>query len=212
MNAAIGRRFTERMKWAPADDAQLAALWQTCSLNACAVAMGRSTGSIYNRVHKLGLKRTEEYKAITGSGQFGSRPPWNKGLVGYQAGGKSTATQFKQGDKPSNTWQPIGAERTSKDGILYRKVADTGAKSADWKAVHVMVWEERNGALPDGHLVVFRDRNRDNLNPDNLIAVTRAENMRRNSIDRYPPEYRSTAIALGWFNRKLRNMENENTD
>src|SRR3546814_10394578 len=56
-----------------------------------------------------------------------------------------------------------------------RKVADTGIKKADWKAVHVIVWEEHNGPLPDGQIVVFRDRNRENMAPDNLIALTRSE-------------------------------------
>ncbi|WP_313489396.1 HNH endonuclease signature motif containing protein [Stutzerimonas nitrititolerans] len=210
MDPESGRRKTGWKAWSAAEDELLSEYWKTLPLGEVAQRMARSTSSVYNRVQKLKLKRTDEYKAITGCGRIkkGDRP-WNAGLKGWQAGGRAKATQFKPGHKPSNTWRPIGAERTSKDGILFRKVADTGVKKADWKAVHQLTWEEHNGPLPEGHIVVFVDRNRENMDPGNLIAVTRAENMRRNSIDRYPPEYRSTALTLGWFRRKLNKLETE---
>ncbi|MGC5620407.1 HNH endonuclease signature motif containing protein [Enterococcus faecalis] len=208
MNPESGRRKTGWKAWSAADDAQLVEHWKTLPLGDVAQRMGRSTSSVYNRVQKLGLKRTEEYKAITGCGRIkNGSEPWNKGKKGWQAGGRAKETQFKLGDRPSNTWRPIGAERTSKDGVLFRKVADTGIKKTDWKAVHVIAWEEEHGPLPDGYIVVFKDKNRENVAPDNLLALTRADNMRRNSIDRYPPEYRSTALTLGWFRRKLNKLE-----
>lgn len=210
--ADVGRRRVEYRNWTPAEDEQLAAMWQTRSLNDCAADLGRGTGSVYNRVQKLKLKRTDEYKAITGCGRFGTRKPWNAGLKGWKSGGRSKETQFKPGQKPSNTWRPIGAERVSKDGILYRKVADTGVKTTDWRAVHVLTWEADNGRLPEGMIVIFKDRNRENLQPDNLTAITRAENMRRNTIHRYPPEIHQAGIVLGWFRRKLKNMEKQNAD
>jgi hypothetical protein len=211
MNPESGRRKTGWKAWSDKEDAQLAELWKTLALGDVAQQMERSTSSVYNRVQKLGLKRTEQYKAITGCGRIkkGDKP-WNAGLKGWQAGGRAKETQFKLGQKPSNTWRPIGAERISKDGVLFRKVADAGVKKTDWRAAHVLIWEQDNGPLPAGMIVVFRDKNPENLSPDNLLAVTRAENMRRNSIDRYPPEYRSTALTLGWFRRKLNNLEKAN--
>lgn len=207
----IGRRHMTRRAWSKAEDARLAQLYQEHKLADIAEKMGRSISSVANRRVKLGLQRTPEQQARIGNGRFGAgQVPWNAGLKGYQAGGRSVETQFKPGVKPSNTWRPIGAERTSKDGVLYRKVADTGIKRDDWKAVHVLVWEEHNGPLPDGHIVIFKDGNRENFEPENLMALTRAENMRRNSISRYGEDYRSAAIQLGWFKRKLNQMEKEN--
>lgn len=211
----VGRRSITYRSWSPPEDARLAELYKTKPITEISEIMGRSTSSIHNRVQKLGLRRTDEYKAITGSGRFGSgKKPWNAGLKGWQAGGRSKETQFKKGDKPSNTWRPIGAERISKDGILYRKVADTGVKKEDWRAVQVVIWEEHNGPLPDGHIVIFKDGDRENFDPDNLLAMTRADNMRRNSIDRYGSEYRSAALQLSWLKRKLNKLEkeHENTD
>lgn len=206
----IGRRNLSRKPWSKAEDARLTELYQDHKLADIAEKMGRSISSVANRRVKLGLQRTPEQQARIGNGQFGAgQAPWNAGLKGWQAGGRSRETQFKPGVKPSNTWRPIGAERTSRDGILYRKVADTGIKRDDWKAVHVLVWEEHNGPLPDGHIVIFKDGNRENFEPNNLLALTRAENMRRNSISRYGEDYRSAAIQLGWFKRKLNQMEKE---
>lgn len=206
-----GRRRLEYKAWSPAEDARLAELYGLHKLADISRIMGRGISSISNRRQKLGLKRTPEQQALIGNGQFGpGKTPWNAGKKGWQAGGRSKDTQFKPGVKPSNTWRPVGAERMSKDGILYRKVADTGIKRDDWKAVHVLAWEEHNGPLPDGHIVIFKDGNRANFEPDNLQAITRADNMRRNSISRYGEDYRSAAIQLGWFKRKLNQMEKEN--
>ena len=213
MGKNTGRRRLEYKAWTPEEDKLLRELWKTHSLNQCSTVMGRGTSSIYNRVQKLQLKRTDEYKAITGCGQFKpGHSTWNAGKKGWKAGGRSTETQFKLGDRPSNTWRPIGAERLSKDGILFRKVADTGRKKADWRAVHVLIWEEHNGQLPDGHIVIFKDKNRANFDPSNLEALTRAESMQRNSIDRYGSDYRSAAIKLGWFKRKLNKLEKANAN
>lgn len=212
MNPQQGRRYTTPKPWTPAEDATLSELYKTKPITDISKLMGRGTGSIHNRVQKLGLKRSDEYKHITGCGRFTpGHKTWNAGKKGWQAGGRAKATQFKPG-QPSNTWRPIGAERISKDGILYRKVSDTGVKKDDWKAVQVLVWEEHNGPLPDGQIVIFRDGNRDNFEPDNLQAMTRAENMRRNTIARYGEDYRSAAITLGWFKRKLTKLEQEHAD
>lgn len=215
MTKDIGRRHVTRKAWSKAEDGRLTRLYQDHKLADIAEKMGRSISSVANRRVKLGLQRTPEQQARIGNGQFGAgQVPWNAGLKGWQAGGKSVETQFKPGEKPSNTWRPVGAERISKDGILYRKVADTGHKPTDWRAVHVLVWEEQNGPLPEGMIVIFKDKDRANFDPGNLEAVTRAENMRRNSISRYGEEYRRTALTLGWFKRKLTQLEqnHENTE
>lgn len=212
--SGIGRRNLDNYRWWTAqDDEQLRALYATHKLKDIAETMGRSISSVANRRVKLGLKRTPEQQARIGNGCFKpGHVTWNKGKKGWQAGGRSVDTQLKLGQRPSNTWRPVGAERTTKDGLLQRKVADTGDKKSDWRMVHVLIWESENGDLPDGYIVIFKDGNRENLSPDNLEAVTRAENMRRNSIDRYPPEYRQAAITLGWFKRRLNKFERQQNE
>jgi len=213
VDTQTGRRRLEYKAWTKKEDATITDLWKTRSLNECSAIMGRGTSSIYNRVQKLQLKRTDEYKAITGCGRFKvGQNSWNAGMKGWDAGGRSKETQFKLGERPSNTWRPVGSERVSKDEILFRKVADTGVKRKDWKAVHALIWEEHNGPIPDRYIVIFKDRDRTNFDPSNLEAVSRQTNMRRNSIARYGEDYRSSAIKLGWFKRKINQMERDNAD
>ena len=203
-----GRRKLSPKPWTPKEDARLTELYQHHKLADIAQLMGRTISSVANRRHTLGLERTPEQQARIGDGRFtkGSSP-WNRGKAGWQAGGRSTETQFKKGNSPSNTWRPIGAERTTKDGILFRKVSDTGVKRADWRAVHVMSWEAVNGPVPGGHFLVCKDGNRDNRDAENWEPVTRAENMRRNTIQRYGPEYQSLAITLGYLKSKIKEVE-----
>lgn len=110
-----------------------------------------------------------------------------QGVRGWSAGGRVRETQFKPGGRP-HSWLPIGSERTSKDGYLQRKVTDTGYPPRDGVGVHILIWREHCGEIPPGHVVVFRDRNKHNLQLGNLELISRAENCRRNSIHRYPPE------------------------
>lgn len=66
-----------------------------------------------------------------------------------------------------------------------------------------------NGPLPAGYIVVFADRNNRNFAPSNLEAVTRAENMRRNSyLTRYPKDVADLIRMRGVLNRKINNRSN----
>lgn len=98
---------------------------------------------------------------------------------------------------------PIGTERVTDDGIRQRKVRDDGPTHRRWKSVHAITWEEAHGEVPAGHLVVFRDRNTQNIELGNLELVSRAENMRRNTIHRYPPELKSTIRQLSKLKRAI---------
>jgi len=100
--------------------------------------------------------------------------PANKGNKGVFLGGKvAEACQFKKGHKAHN-WVPIGSERVNGDGYIDIKVAD-GKLQKNWKGKHILIWEEHNGPMPKGHVVIFGDGNRRNFDPDNLILVSRAQ-------------------------------------
>lgn len=111
----------------------------------------------------------------TGCFEKGSKP-WNKGTH-YVAGGRSAETRFRKGQKPQ-TWVPVGTEVVDRDGYLKRKVRDDappGKSRFNWRFVHVLVWEEHHGPIPDGHAVIFRDGDKANLRIENLALVSRAE-------------------------------------
>lgn len=128
--------------------------------------------------------------------------PWNKGMKGWQAEGVQ-ATQFKKGHMPKN-WKPVGSERFDKDGVLVVKVSDTRNKKNDWKAKHMMIWQRLHGPIPKGHFVVFRNKNKSDFDPSNLLLVNRAENMQRNShYNNYPPEIYKLIQLKGVLNRQI---------
>lgn len=95
--------------------------------------------------------------------------PWNAGMKGWTAPG-TERTQFKKGNLPYKT-VPVGTESVRKDGYLYVKVAMPNK----WMSKHQKIWEEHHGPLPKGHVVIFRDQNFRNFDPDNLVAVSRAK-------------------------------------
>lgn len=77
------------------------------------------------------------------------------------------------GGKPS---KPIGAERLGKDGFLMVKVRewpDVPCSKDNWRFKHHVVYERHNGPIPEGHIVLFADRDRRNFDPENLVAIPR---------------------------------------
>lgn len=165
-------------EWTAQQDVWLRELYPDTSNKVIAKMLGRSYSAIKNRAVTLGLKKSGEYMA-TGPGCFTKESaPWNKGR-NWNAGGRSVATQFKAGEKP-HTWVPVGTEVVDAYGYRKRKVRDDAPKGRayrNWKFVHIIVWEESNGCqLPKGHIVRFKDGDIQNLDPTNLVALSRAEN------------------------------------
>ena len=102
--------------------------------------------------------------------KVGFRPgyvPHNKGKKKWWTGGEET--QFKTGQMPWN-YKPVGSERVV-DGYTEVKIADPKT----WKSKHVLIWEAANGPVPKDHVVIFGDRNKQNMSLDNLLLVSRRE-------------------------------------
>lgn len=201
--------------WTADEDAKLRELYPDMETKEVAKQLVRGLSSIYNRVFILGLKKSADHmtkereRAVTAlvAGGTANRfskghTTWNKGAH-YIAGGRSAETQFKAGQKPANTWKPIGTERMDKDGYLVRKVSDTGIKRDDWRLVHVDLWEQHNGPLPAGCAVAFKDGDKSRIEIDNLECITRAELMRRNTVHRYPKDIAEVAQLMGVLNRQI---------
>jgi hypothetical protein len=102
---------------------------------------------------------------LTGRFQKGNIPA-NKGTHN----GGWEPTQFKKGNIPHN-YQPVGSERINTDGYHDIKIADPNKR----KAKHVILWEEQNGRVPKGHVLIFGDGDKNNVCLDNLILVSRRQ-------------------------------------
>ena len=221
------RRVKDRKPWTLHDEARLVLLYPGTPMPELVAIFGRPYWSIYNKAYSLRLRRSDEYLASEHACRLrreenpgvGSRfqkghPSWNKG-ISYTAGGRSAETRFKAGTlsgKAAMLLQPVGTERVTKDGIRQRKIRDDGPPQRRWKSVHMILWEETNGVVPPGHIVVFRDKNTQNIDVGNLELISRAENMRRNTIHRYPPELKETIRQLGKLKRAISEAPNEKQD
>jgi hypothetical protein len=107
----------------------------------------------------------------------------------YKHGLRNGVGKFKPGHKPFNkgidkkTWKkickrrkdyiPVGSERTTNN--QYKEYVDIKIGEAKWKRKHVLIWEEANGKVPKGHVVIFADGNQNNFDLDNLLLVSRKE-------------------------------------
>lgn len=127
----------------------------------------------------------------------GFRYRWKKGHVPhnkgkhFQSGGRSAETRFKKGNIPPQH-RPVGSTRINSDGYHMVKVADPNV----WMMTHQMIYESHHGKVPKGRFVIFLDKNKDNLDIDNLIDVSRSELVRinQNGILEYPKELKRSAI------------------
>lgn len=212
----MAKTATNRRFWSTAELRELRRRYPHERSADTARALGRSIRSVYSAAAQLGVRKTPEFLSSPAAhplaGQIGLRhrfvsghKSWNAGTH-FSAGGRSVLTRFKPGNRPQS-WLPIGSERVTKDGIRQRKVTDTGYVPRDWKAIHAIVWEEINGPIPAGHIVVFRDGNRENFAPGNLELITRAENMRRNSVHNLPPELVELVQLRGVLQRQINKRE-----
>lgn len=92
--------------------------------------------------------------------------------------------------------KPVGYERTDRDGYIYIKIE----KTKKMVLKHRWVWECANGSVPKDHVCVFKDGNPLNCSLDNLMVISKAENLKRNretmTPERVSEMYRKIQEAL----------------
>jgi hypothetical protein len=181
--------------------------------------MGRHRSSIYGKASALGLRKSAAFLASSASGRLdGQRgvgrrfapghSTWNKGMKGWHAPG-TEATRFSKDHRPQ-TWVPVGTE-VVREGYLTRKISDDKRPSRrNWKAVHVLLWEQHHGAVPRGGVVCFRDGDCGNIRIENLALVGRDALCLRNSVHNLPPELKAVITAKGALNRTITLIERKN--
>lgn len=187
-----------------------------------AQALGRDPRQVLAKANAMGLHKTRAFIAEvarerTLRPEHGGRAtqfrkgqaPANKGVKqppGW-APGNMAATRFKPGNRPQ-TWVPVGSYTVNGDGYLDQKVNDDpGPRHVRWKPVHRLVWEAAHGPVPAGHAVVFKPGMKstqlEKITLDTVELVTRAELMRRNSVQRYGRELANLMQLRGQLVRQI---------
>lgn len=139
------------------------------------------------------LKNNNIRSGRTGCYEKGSSPV-NKGK---KFPGQINKTTFKKGNIPKN-YKPVGFERVDKDGYVLIKVSDTGAWHERWRHKHKVIWEEEYGPIPKGHVLIFLDRNKQNIVVENLQLITQAQlaRMNQNKLFQTDPELTKTGVVI----------------
>jgi len=196
------------MKWTPEARAELRRLYPLHDNTTIGKMLGCTEPAVLNQAHKLGLKKPAGWINI---GCFHkNQTTWNAGKKGWQAGGRSVATQFKPGNRTGRAqaiYKPIGTERISKDGYLERKINDDMPLQRRWRAVHILLWEAEHGPLPPSHALIFKDGDKTHIDIGNLLLITRADLMRRNTYHNYPKDIAELIQLRGALMRKINHAE-----
>lgn len=218
-------------KWTAAQVAELQRLYATTPGPDLAQHLGMGLRSVYFKAHALGLRKEKAVIADMARARMAEDHPakahwwakgneaWNKGVPGSTGKHpRSVAHHFKPGRKPqdAHNYQPVGTLRLSaRDGLLERKVTDDQrlVSARRWVAEHRLVWEAEHGPVPKGCIVVFKPGQHttqaDAITADKLECITRAENMRRNSIHTKHPELVKLYQLKGAINRQSNRITRE---
>ncbi|MDN5077620.1 HNH endonuclease signature motif containing protein [Aliarcobacter butzleri] len=127
--------------------------------------------------------------------------PANKGTKGLTGANR---TSFRPGNRPVQT-KRVGTISTRKDknGSLYMHIKISEPNK--WQMLHVYIWEQKHGKVPEGCCVIFKDKNTLNTRLDNLMLVSRAELARLNQKYAYiDKSLKETALQVIKISKEIR--------
>ncbi|MGD0077064.1 MAG: HNH endonuclease [Sedimentisphaerales bacterium] len=175
------------------------------------ILLSRLTKKEFDRIRRLHLSRAgKEYRWQPG------HKMWNKGTH-FCAGGRSAETRFKPGQIRGNAAQKyrhigfisvryhkskLNGEkhgRRRKVPSQWIKIKDDGRPRDRWIQYARYIYEKTYGPIPRGFFPIHADKDTMNDDPNNLILIDRAGNLRRNG---HSPEVRLYAHARAVEHRK----------
>ena len=116
--------------------------------------------------------------------------PHNKGTHPPTVG-RMAETQFKQGQMPHNH-KPVGSER-----ISYGKIQIKIAEPKSWEWLATLIWQSvHKKALPEGCIIRFANEDITDYSPENLVAITKAQNAVLNHLHIHTYDADSLKAAL----------------
>lgn len=200
------------MRFTKKEDKIIMANYKKMPLKRLSRQMGRSEGSVRQRLHRLGYKVpkkiVEKWKKESQFKQ--GQEAFNKGMrlkdyMGTESIHKIKKTQFKKGNLPVNTkYNGCITIRYDKNKKPYYHIR---IRKAKWEYLHRYLWQQNRGPIPDVKVVAFKDGNQMNCKISNLKLISMRRNMLRNSVQRFPDEIRLAILKIGVLNRKINKYE-----
>lgn len=177
--------------------------------------LGLTYSQVVYRAYSMRLRKSEEFKMSNQSGRYnliegGKKNRFTKGHEPANKGKKMPDeiyekvkhSMFKKGNRPHN-WKPNGSiveriDTPTQTKYLYYKIKDS-----QWILYHHKIWMDAHGAIPDKHIIRFKDGNQLNCDLSNLELISMAENANRNSIRRFPEELQKVIILKAKLKKKI---------
>lgn len=137
--------------------------------------------------------------------------PWTKGkkqtdYMSPEAIERTKATRFQPGHTPANLL-PVGSIVKTTDGYLLRKKQMDGSQWDRWEVLHRVIWEEHNGPIPEGMMVSFKNGDKEDLDIDNLMLISNAENLELHRSQLRFTERELTETGLTLVKLKIKTRE-----
>lgn len=199
--------MSNKREFTAAEDRYLVENYLTVPIRHLAKKMGIGRIVIKRRMRELNLVVPDHVKAerVKSSHFDKGHVPYTKGkkqveFMSPEAIERTSRTRFKKGDKPHN-YKPLGYE-ANRLNYQFVKVAE-----GQFIQKHRLLWEEKNGPIPAGYVLVFKDRNPANICLENLELISYQENMLRNSVHDIPEEVIKPLAILNQLKRKIETVE-----
>jgi len=178
--------------------------------------INRSNTFVQTRLRQLNLVIPQE---VINSFKKGSQikpgnVPVNKGKkMSSELRDKISHTFFKKGHSPENTLYDgaivIRHNHKERNSPPYKWLRIAKGK---WVMLHRHIWAQANGKVPDGFIVVFKDRNTMNCDINNLELISFEENMKRNTIHNYPEDIVKAVQTRSQLTKVINKIKNQNND
>lgn len=102
--------------------------------------------------------------------------------------------------------RPIGFEVIDRGGYISIKTdRKSKIRREQWRFKHLLLWEEKNGPIPNGHKLKCIDGNRSNPDPSNWECVPSGmvSRLNRRGFDGAPAEMKPTIMAVAKLEHAL---------
>lgn len=139
--------------------------------------------SVEKKVHRLGLKKSKE----------GIKRTYNRRAISQY--------WFQNGNVPPLK-KEVGDEVSYME-YRYVKVAEPNV----WKFKHRWVWEQAHGPIPDDHVIIFLDGDKQNCSLDNLKMISRSELGGISKLPRTSKEITLTNLTIAKIRMKISELE-----
>jgi len=185
---------------------------------------GLSISAVYQKAYSMKLKKSAEFLSSPECGilikgtSTGKEFRFIKGHVSANKG-KTMTEDFKEKVKHTFFQKGHTPKNTKHDGYISIRTDNKGRPYAHIRTslgrfchLHRHIWEQANGEVPEGLIVVFKNGDTADIRLDNLELVTRRELLFRNRWKKYPIELREAQRMLLKLKKSISDYEKQQSD